>query len=258
MIVIKNWTGQKFFNLTILNKSKDKRGNKFLWHVLCDCGNVSLGIPYNIKTGRHKTCGQCSRPKQSKDWSNIRFYSITFIKPHKKNKNEQIVWEAICDCGKIIYTIPSNYTKSCGCLAKPASRERCAALGKAGRKYHPMISSARHLWRPYKKDSDLDFDTFYKLSQLNCFYCGSFPGNKYNHKDNMGRIYPDGLFIYNGLDRVDSNKGHNIDNVVTCCYDCNKSKMDKSVNEFLLHINRVYEHNKEKILALNIITERLP
>lgn len=250
MVIFQYSPGQKFFKLTLMNKTKNKRGNKILWDALCDCGNVAQVIPYSIRCGNTKTCGQCDRPKQFKNWSGTKFHNLIFIKPHKNNKNQQMIWEAQCICGKIIYTIPSNKAKSCGCISNAESAKRCALLGKSSRKFHPKISSARHLWRPYK-DGDINFELFYKLSQQPCHYCGKPPSNKYNHKDNKGRIHADGLFIYNGLDRIDSSIGHFESNVVSCCYDCNQSKMDKSVNEFLLHIKRVYENNIEKIQALN-------
>ena len=239
----KNWTGQKFFKLTFLNPSGNKQKNKLLWYAICECGKITEIIPTNVHRGNTKSCGECDRPNQSKDWTNIKFWSLTFIKPYKKTKNEQVIWEAICDCGNVINTLPCNRAKSCGCLAKPASKERCSKLGKAGRKFPPIISSARHIWRAYKRDGNIDFNTFYELSQLNCHWCGKPPSNQFSLKTKDYKLNPDGLFIYNGLDRIDSNRGHDIDNVVPSCIDCNIAKGVKTSEEFLIHIQRIYNHN---------------
>ena len=56
----------------------------------------------------------------------------------------------------------------------------------------------------------------------------------------------DGEFdvIYvNGVDRVNSDLGYEIENCVPCCYRCNSMKMDTSLNEFKDHITKVYNHS---------------
>ena len=42
-----------------------------------------------------------------------------------------------------------------------------------------------------------------------------------------------GKFIYNGLDRVDNNLPHTLENCVTCCKHCNYAKRDMSQQKFL-------------------------
>ena len=41
-----------------------------------------------------------------------------------------------------------------------------------------------------------------------------------------------------GLDRKDSNKGYTPDNVVPCCYDCNRKKSTKPYEQFLEEIKK--------------------
>jgi hypothetical protein len=50
-------------------------------------------------------------------------------------------------------------------------------------------------------------------------------------------------WTYNGLDRVDRSKGHTSDNVVSCCWDCNRAKGDMTKEDFIIHIKRMYDHN---------------
>ena len=47
----------------------------------------------------------------------------------------------------------------------------------------------------------------------------------------------------NGIDRVDNSKGYVFGNVVTCCRTCNLSKSDRSGDEFLDWVRRVYSHS---------------
>lgn len=99
----------------------------------------------------------------------------------------------------------------------------------------PIKSSAKRIFRRYK-DGDLTFEIFLNLSQRNCYYCNSKPSNLYNcAKDskNSSQFQKDnGNFIYNGLDRIDNNLPHNINNVVTCCKYCNYAKRERSTKEF--------------------------
>jgi len=53
-----------------------------------------------------------------------------------------------------------------------------------------------------------------------CFYCGQKNDTK-------------------GLDRVDNNKGYLIENVVSCCQQCNLMKRDMSVNDFIVQIENI-------------------
>lgn len=49
-------------------------------------------------------------------------------------------------------------------------------------------------------------------------------------------------YRYNGIDRVDNNKGYEIENVVTCCTDCNKKKLKKTQEEFRKDIIAIYKY----------------
>jgi hypothetical protein len=55
-----------------------------------------------------------------------------------------------------------------------------------------------------------------------------------------------GNYKYNGLDRVDNNRGYEKDNIVPCCETCNKAKLQMSLGEFLNWIKRVYNYTFKK------------
>lgn len=60
----------------------------------------------------------------------------------------------------------------------------------------------------------------------NCFYCGAVPAP------------------VNGVDRVDSSRGYEEDNVVTCCTQCNTAKLDRPMTDFLAWVKRAYAHQE--------------
>lgn len=113
----------------------------------------------------------------------------------------------------------------------------------------PTASSFNDLINVYKRRSSkkrrkftLSRKQFRNLTQMDCHYCGSAPNRQ--HKIKNARVG----FIYNGIDRVDSNKGYTPKNSVPCCYDCNRTKSDLSHAAFLSYLARLVA-NQLLILA---------
>lgn len=118
-------------------------------------------------------------------------------------------------------------------------------------KHSPMMSSARQLWQQnyHKKEKDgIDFDTFLRFSQQPCYYCGRAPFRVYNVGNSKSHYTSDyqkwnGNFVYNGVDRIDNTKPHTTDNLVTCCWHCNRAKATMTAQEFIEWITLVYQHS---------------
>jgi hypothetical protein len=249
--------GMKFGRLTVISKSSSVQcGSKTKkyqgsWLCKCDCGNEKIVKTTHLNRGRTKSCGclisQYGRSLKPGDRRN----NLTVIS-YNKGK-----WLCHCICGNITevstYNLNNNNTKSCGCIKTEVSSKKAYKLIEERRKYAPDIASARRVWKNMyrrNKNDNIDFDTFFKYSQENCFYCGIEPSNKYNYfmaasSRGSNKAKDEGEFIYNGLDRINSDGYHTADNVVTCCYLCNRSKNDRSIDEFLswankLEINKVF------------------
>jgi hypothetical protein len=160
-------------------------------------------------------------------------------------------WECKCDCGiiKIIVQgkIVGNKTKSCGCLNIELRKARGHLIHILTIKYsHPSMTTAACVYRRrYKEKDGISFKDFYDMSQKDCFYCGSEPNNRQNsQKDdpNASQFAKDnGEFVYNGLDRIDSNLGHTLQNCVPCCKICNWAKSDHSIDDFKKWVKVAYD-----------------
>lgn len=189
--------------------------------------------------------------RPGKDWTNVKCGMMTFIKQTGKLiYKDSLEWEAICDCGKTCYVRPSDFAGgksiSCGCHRPFSSKEN----GFKTRKFEPHISSARAVWRGIYKDCD--FETFYLFSQKACHYCNRLPHRIFNIASTLNGPnarfnasefqIKSGDFTYNGLDRVDSSKGHTVDNIVSCCRTCNIMKGNMGYDQFIAHIKIMNEH----------------
>jgi hypothetical protein len=166
-------------------------------------------------------------------------------------KRQQPTVLCICDCGSgekrySLNSLRQGTTTSCGCFRIENSSKMGKINGRDGglkrRKYSPKESSARDLHQKYIKRNpgNLDFETFFKLTQLTCHYCGAMPYQIYSVKNATSN----GNFVYNGLDRIDNSKGYDLDNVVTCCGICNTMRSTLSVKDFYNHIIKIL-NNKE-------------
>lgn len=139
-------------------------------------------------------------------------------------------------------------SKSCGCLNRDSAREQAlvnfAASHEANKKplgvtaaycvFKVYIDRARKHGLPFA----ISFEQFYRLTLLDCHYCGASPTNSYGINRGNGR------FIYNGLDRTDNDIGYIESNIVPCCRRCNTAKRDYKLSDFLNWIAAVYERAK--------------
>lgn len=104
-------------------------------------------------------------------------------------------------------------------------------------------SCARQLYNNYKNRAkkryyewEIDFETFKNITKRDCFYCGEKPLQvQYGFELN-------GVYVYNGIDRIDNDEGYTIENIVACCGDCNRIKTSKSTDEFFKKIKKIVDH----------------
>ena len=149
-------------------------------------------------------------------------------------------WLCRCDCGneKIVsgVALRRGSSESCGCLQKELVSKRRLLSNNAAAK-NSFIQSRRYAAKRRGLSFNLPDEFVLSLCSKDCHYCGVEPSFTHRANGSKSRI------IYNGIDRVDNNIGYEINNVVPCCFACNIAKLDRSKNEFLKWVKRVYEYN---------------
>lgn len=171
----------------------------------------------------------------------------------KHIKDKMFLWR--CDCGKEIevesYKI--HWRKSCGCLVqkqnlKRAYKSRSYDTVTISQEYTNHRGNAKVAGRGYMKKQD-----WLKIVKQPCFYCGEIDIRNRAAMDSYKKLRgvtlkEEDIEKYavelNGVDRLDSNKGYEMDNVVPCCGMCNRMKNKFTYKEFIDKIKLIYlKHN---------------
>ena len=161
---------------------------------------------------------------------------VEFVGYGVRNKfSHKSIWRCKCDCGKVVEKSGNDLTgskvKSCGCAHFRLPHGEAA------------FNDVFYSYRRNAKNRGLVFELnkwqAKSLFSGNCFYCGVKPSNKHSSRGLNGD------FVFNGIDRVNNDKGYVFDNCVTCCETCNKAKLQMTFDEFKAWIDRVY-HNLNK------------
>ena len=178
--------------------------------------------------------------KLHKDYSGEKFGMLTVIGDDgTRTNNGQIKWLCLCECGNkthvVGYKLKKGLIRSCGCKMKcnfkpkqktNEDKEKTAISLIKGR-YKAGAKRRGYKW-------EINNESFEKIVKQPCFYCGTNYGsvkniNGYN-------------FQYNGIDRIDSDKGYNLDNVVPCCRWCNQAKSTMSQSDFYNWVQKIHKN----------------
>ena len=159
-------------------------------------------------------------------------------------------WLCRCSCGKETEVAGINLrngnTKSCGSCSYSAERRwKKGRSWKWGHHLAPGRMTRNAVLKTYQthaKNRKLEWtlteDSFDKLTNEPCFYCGAPPTNRRQMK---GDSAP---FIYNGIDRMHNDKGYIDDNVVSCCRICNRAKSNLPFGDWLTYLIRIKLHTQ--------------
>lgn len=146
-----------------------------------------------------------------------------------KDERHRKWWACRCDCGsrKTVQgsAMISGNTKSCGCFSretkaktrKPRNGSEVTAIILGYKRHSESRGFKWHLSRSQVEN----------IVSKPCAYCGLPPSNIKRTKNSL----PEG-FKYSGIDRVDSLKDYEIENVVPACKVCNFAKSNMTKQEF--------------------------
>jgi hypothetical protein len=151
------------------------------------------------------------------------------------------LWRCRCACGKRV-TVSSIYLKtstnaSCGC----AQRARKSPPGRTG-----MLA----LMATYKQSAQmrgvpfvLTEDQFKVLTTGACRYCGNPPSQLRVPNTVANTDWSEyATYLYNGIDRIDSNRGYEPGNCASACGTCNIMKSDLPLPVFAQHVLKIAAH----------------
>lgn len=239
---------KKFGNLLVISKAekpKHLKSNNTYWNCICDCFVCKILEPKtSIIRGTALTSGKSTKcvgnipDLRGQVFNKLTIINLAFV------KSSRAYWLCKCSCkeGNIITAhsaaLRIGNVKSCGCLISENNSKT-----KTTTDINEAIKiNARKILAGWYSDGNLILDDFLQLTKQNCYYCGEIPKNimnVYSHsrydsnREWTNNLIKNANFVYNGLDRVDSNKPHNLNNVVPCCIICNRYKSDLAQNIFL-------------------------
>lgn len=166
-----------------------------------------------------------------------RFGKLVVLSEYGRNKNRSVTWLCHCDCGNDVvrssHGLISGNVQSCNCLR---GEVKAMPLGESA--INSLMATYKRRAKGKEREFTLTKEQFVHLTSSICFYCGEQPTKTRKVNKNTG------VYVFNGLDRVDSALGYTIENTVPCCYRCNVMKSDMNQNDFIKHIERIYSHKK--------------
>ena len=150
-----------------------------------------------------------------------------------------------CVCGNTKSFLCESFTckneldraKSCGCTKTFVNGINAQKRRKPESVYRYIYEKYQYSAKTRNIDFNLSKEEHLEIIKQNCYYCGSEPELKQPHKGKgkyVGVPVP-----YNGIDRIDSNVGYEVDNCVSCCTKCNYMKSDMNVSLFKEHILKI-------------------
>lgn len=164
---------------------------------------------------------------------------------HKENvfkdgRNRGNWWVGECACGRTVgpYT-PAHWKKKIRSCSDCRYGNR-RSLRKSGDHNPAMSTYGNYRTRARQRglSFDLSFEKFVEVATEPCVYCMAEQTSYFGATQDWEED-----FKYTGIDRKDSSRGYELDNVQACCKICNRAKSDISHEEFLAWVDRVYRLN---------------
>lgn len=148
-------------------------------------------------------------------------------------------WVVECECGRQKRVRRGDWLNRHGvrtCVCTPRVQYNLLPPGEAA--CNELYNTYRAKARKRGFAFDLSPEQFRLLTTMNCAYCGAAPSQvNWTRAQHSGSRY-----IYNGIDRIDSQQGYTWANCTPCCGRCNTAKSDMTLEEWKAHILRIVSH----------------
>lgn len=228
-------TGKKIGKTTVIRRSENDEYGHATWLCECECGNTFVRRGANIRSDDTVGCG-CSSDSIIDETGN-RHGKLTVVSRFypADGGESSAYWTCQCDCGNVVQIKGTVLRQKSG-LGQDAGCGCRHPLPDGEAAFNALISYLKVSAKKREYEFSLTDDQIYELVTKPCFYCGTEPYQKMRPK------HANGLFVYNGLDRVNNRDGYTIDNVVPCCGRCNRMKRALSKEKYREHICLIYHH----------------
>jgi hypothetical protein len=189
-----------------------------------------------------------------KDLTGLKFGKLTVVKILEERTSTNVIqYECLCECGNSCIKTVKYLTRK-----NKKTPSNCGCDSFIGFKIdydNPKDKELSLFYTIYKRDiinrsknkkptnDILTIQEYINLITKNCFYCGNKGSNTF--KDT--RYGKEIVLKYNGVDRIDNNRGYEKNNVVSCCKYCNCAKNTMSVIEFRNWVISIYNKFIKKV-----------
>jgi hypothetical protein len=238
---VEKLVGRRYEKLSVVSWYNGGKGNRKMLLCRCDCGKEVRIRPVEFKKGSCKQCWHCRKYYLvgQRFGKLVVMGSAGYI-----GKNKRCLWLCQCDCGGTKKVETSHLTAGrithCGCYLKSAEYRKKKGdhlrLPEGVAIRNRVIGDYKNNAKIHNRVFDLTYDQAIELLTSDCHYCGKPPSTTQSKNS--------GAFAHNGIDRLDNDKGYTLDNVVSCCPECNYKKGDQHVDDFLKWIRTVAEHRE--------------
>lgn len=187
------------------------------------CSSACMGISYRsnglVKTG-----------------AKIGF--LTMIEPCGKKDTVCKKWLCRCDCGNTVQKSRTQLVNrpdlaDCGCKTEWPNIRRSYGTNKDT---NGVLD--RHTSVFVRKAKERGLEVSLTKSQIetlflgDCYYCGAVPSQTKDARSLMSATR-------NGIDRINNSIGYVDGNCVSCCYPCNWSKRDGTMEDFIERCKKI-------------------
>lgn len=227
-------TSRLFGRLTVLSRADNNKQGNTRWLCRCTCGVEKVVRSSDLQRGDSKSCGCLRAP--FKDLTGQVFGRWIALSCEGSGQRGYSRWLCRCDCGveKVVRSSDlhgQKGSKSCGCL-KIDSARRGTLPGEAG--FNSYFNNVKRNAKQRGITFELDKEYVRALCQKPCYQCGT----ELSMTTGKGHA----AFRHNGIDRLDSDLGYVVGNCVACCDICNEMKMDRTLQEHLAKVEKIYKY----------------
>lgn len=238
-------------HITDVVEKNGKKSYRYYSEIKCrDCGHTIKIAKGDMR--RYFSCDKCNLEALKLEfvgYKNDMYEVLSFSRKSKRH----VFYNVKCNkCGKITEmrkdSIKDNKKVSC--------------IGCKGNGRKPKVKSVYNIYKyVYETGAtqrslswELTDQQFIDLVSQDCYYCGDAPVSiqslkRYNKtKENV---------FVNGIDRLNSSEGYNLNNCVPCCSMCNRMKMAFSEKDFLNQISKIHKkHMCSTTIETTVNTEK--